>query len=64
MLRRGYGISEKTGARFARGSKTASSPAKEYDTIFESKLKFGLRFSIFRLLKEVIDHYEVSITQL
>lgn len=50
MLRRGYGIFEEAGARFARGSKTASSPAK------------GLRFSIFRLLKEVIDNYKVSIT--
>lgn len=32
--------------------------------VFESKLKLGLRFPVFRLLREVIEYYGVSITQL
>lgn len=62
-LRRGYGVTEEVGARLPRGNELAKTPAKGYFVVFESQLKFGLR-PIFRLLKEVIEYYEVSITQL
>lgn len=62
VLRRGYGLADEARARVARGSETAKLPVKGYVFVFESHLKFGLRFPIFWLLKEVIDHYEVSIT--
>lgn len=64
MLRRGYGISEEAGARLARGNKMAKSLAKGYVAVFDSQLKFGLRFPILQQLKDVIDDYEVSITQM
>lgn len=64
MLKRGYGLTAEVEARLASGNEMARSPAKGYVAIFESQLKFGLRFPKFRLLKKMIDHYEVSITQL
>lgn len=62
VLKRGYGLTNEVGAKVARGNETARSPAKGYVAVFESQLKFGLRFPIFCLLKKVIDHYEVSIS--
>lgn len=47
VLMRGYGISEEAGARLARGSKMAKYLAKGYVVVFDSQLKFGLRFPIF-----------------
>lgn len=64
MLIRAYGIPIDVGARLARSDESARSPAKGYVTVYECQFKFGLRFLVFRLLKEVIEHYELLITQI
>lgn len=52
------------GARLARLGETARSSTKGFVIVFESQLRFGLRSSIFCLLREVIEHYELCITQI
>lgn len=47
VLKRGYGLGKEVGSRLARGDEIAISSAKGYVTIFESQLKFRLRFPIF-----------------
>lgn len=61
-LRREYGVTEEVEARLSSGNEIAKTPAKGYFVVFGSQLKFGLRFPIFRLLKELIEYYEVLIT--
>lgn len=64
FLKRRYGLTEKVGARLAKGNEMARFPTKGFIGIFESQLKLGLRFPIFQLLQKVIDYYEVYIRQL
>lgn len=64
MLVRGYGLTEGVGVRLPRGTETARAPGKGYVAVFESQLKLGLRFLVFRLVQDVIEYYGVSITQL
>lgn len=62
MLIRGYGLGEEVETRLPRENETARTPRKGYVAIFESQLKLGLRFPVFRLLCEMIGYYGVSIT--
>lgn len=50
VLKRGYGLTKEVGVRLAKGIEIARVSAKGYAAIFESQLKLGLRFKIFRLL--------------
>lgn len=62
VLIRGYGLGKEVRARLPRESETARTPGKGYVAVFESQLKLGLRFLIFRLVYEVMEYYGVRIT--
>ena len=59
-----YGITASTGVRLASPSETVKRPEEGWVAIFESQLKSGLRFPLFKLLIDIINFYEVSISQI
>lgn len=63
MLVRGYGLAEKEEARLPRGN-TTRVPGRGYVFVFENQLNLGLRFPVFQLLRDLIEYYGLSITQL
>lgn len=57
----GYMIPESMGARLARVGEMAKSPAMGCVAVFDCQFRFGLRFPIFKRLREIIENYCVSI---
>lgn len=58
-----YDVAEIAGALLSKPIETGRTLEEGCMAIYESQLKNGLRFPIFDLLKEVINHYRVSILQ-
>lgn len=58
-----YDMADATGVQLSKPSETVLTPEPGYVAVYESQLKNGLRFLVFNLLREVINHYGVSIAQ-